>query len=329
MTNGSHPPVDAHRPKRALVLPGGGGRGAYQVGVYKALQEKGIKFDFAFGTSIGGLNATMIAQGQLERLEYLWSTIKASDIFHLPSASMVGRLVLGHKLGLLDTAPLEALLRRELNLQLLKQSKTKVGLCTTDLCSLETRLITIDDVMSTNELVDVLMATSAIPMAFPPRHIHGTGLWVDGGLVRNTPMETAIQLGADEIFMVLLHPEKINVCPTNMFEVLVRCLDIVLDASARREIQSAELYNRLIATDSVESIGRKNVNIRVFQPTRAVNTTLLEIDPERSRRLMSQGYEDAMTQLADYKPDTAESGHAEPGQMEPEEGKEINEVKAS
>jgi NTE family protein len=325
MTNGQSPLSEgAYRPKRALVLPGGGGRGAYQVGVYKALHEKGIKFDLAFGTSIGGLNATMIAQGHLERLEQLWSTLKASDIFHLPSASMVGRLVLGHKLGLLDTGPLEALLRRELNLQALKQSRMKVGLCTTDLCSLETRLITIDDVMSTNELVDVLMATSAIPMAFPPRHIHGSGLWVDGGLVRNTPMETAIQLGADEIFMVLLHPEKINVCPTNMFEVLVRCLDIVLDASARREIQSAELYNRLIATGSAESIGRKNVNIRVFQPRRAVNTTLLEIDPERSRKLVAQGYEDAMLQLADYKPDEPDSGHTESIQVS-----EINEIKAS
>jgi NTE family protein len=325
MTNGFSPSTEgAHRPKRALVLPGGGGRGAYQVGVYKALHEKGIKFDLAFGTSIGGLNATMIAQGNLERLEQLWSSLKASDIFQLPSASMVGRLVLGHKLGLLDTTPLETLLRRELNLQALKQSRMKVGLCTTDLCSLETRLITIDDVMSTNELVDVLMATSAIPMAFPPRHIHGSGLWVDGGLVRNTPMETAIQLGADEIFMVLLHPEKINVCPTNMFEVLVRCLDIVLDASARREIQSAELYNRLIATGSVESIGRKNVNIRVFQPRRAVNTTLLEIDPERSRRLIAQGYEDAMLQLADYKPEVPDSGHTESL-----EASEINEIKAS
>jgi predicted acylesterase/phospholipase RssA len=139
-------------------------------------------------------------------------------------------------------------------------------------------------------------------MAFPPRHIQGTGLWVDGGLVRNTPMETAIQMGADEIFMVLLHPERINVCPTNMFEVLVRCLDIVLDASARREIQAAELYNRLLAAGSEESAGRKNVNIRVFQPRRPVNTMLLEIDPERSKRLISQGYEDAMEQLSDYDP---------------------------
>jgi NTE family protein len=294
------PQTTSDRPKRALVLPGGGGRGAYQVGVVKALREKGITFDFAYGTSIGALNATLLAQGDFNRLEELWCHIKGKDIFTLPSASGIGRLVLGHKLGLLDTTPLEELLKREANLQKLKASSTKVGFCTTDLCSLETRLFTSDDIMSTNELIDILMATSAIPMAFPPRHIHGNGLWIDGGLVRNTPMETAIHMGADEIFMVLLHPEKINVCPTNMFEVLVRCLDIVLDASARREIQSAELYNRLIAAGSAESAGRKNVNIRVFQPRRAVNTTLLEIDPERSRKLIKQGYEEALEQLVDY-----------------------------
>jgi len=288
------------RPFRALVLPGGGGRGAYQVGVAKALQERGIEFDLAFGTSIGGINATLMAQGNMKRLEDLWCNIRGKDVFSLPSAHQIGRLVLGHKLGLLDTRPLEDLLRREVDLQKLKASKMKIGWCTTDLCSLETRLITIDDIVSTNELIDVLMATSAIPMAFPPRHVQGKGLWVDGGLVRNTPVETAIQMGADEVYMVLLHPERINVCPVNMFEVLVRCLDIVLEASARKEIETAELYNRLIASGSEESRGRKNVTIRVFQPRKPVNTTLLEIHPERSRRLIRQGYEEAMEMLDSY-----------------------------
>jgi predicted acylesterase/phospholipase RssA len=216
----------------------------------------------------------------------------------LPSAHQIGRLVLGHKLGLLDTSGLEELLRREINLQKLKASSTKVGWCTTDLCSLETRLITIDDIKSTHELIDVLMATSAIPLAFPPRHIHGKGLWIDGGLVRNTPMETAIHLGADEVYMVLLHPDQIDVCPVNMFEVLVRCLDIVLDASARKEVASAELYNRLIDTGSIESRGRKKVKIRIFQPKRGVNINLLDINPELSRKLIRQGYDDAREQLA-------------------------------
>lgn len=298
--NNFSPKPAGERPFRALVLPGGGGRGAYQVGVAKALQERGLEFDLAFGTSIGGINATLLAQNNMPRLEDLWCNIRGKDVFSLPSAPQIGRLVLGHKLGLLDTRPLEDLLRREVDLQKLKASKTKIGWCTTDLCSLETRLLTIDDIVSTNELIDVLMATSAIPMAFPPRHIQGKGLWVDGGLVRNTPVETAIQMGADEVYMVLLHPEKINVCPVNMFEVLVRCLDIVLEASARKEIETAELYNRLLAAGSEESRGRKNVMIRVFQPRKPVNTTLLEIHPERSRRLIRQGYEEAMEMLDFY-----------------------------
>lgn len=293
-------PEIPHRPKRALVLPGGGGRGAYQVGVVKALYEKGLKFDMAFGTSIGGINAAVVAQGGIERLEELWCQIRASDIFKLPSPHQMGRMLLGHKLGLLDNSPLEDLLRREVNLPKLRATNMQIGWCATDLCSLETKLFMMDDIMSTNELIDVLMATSAIPMAFPPRHISGHGLWVDGGLVRNTPMETAIQMGADEVYMVLLHPEKINICPTNMFEVIVRCLDIVLDASARKEIQTAELYNRLVAEGNIESKGRKNVDIRVFQPKRAVNTTLLEIDPQRSRKLITQGYDEAMELMAGF-----------------------------
>jgi len=294
--------VNGNEPKRALVLPGGGGRGAYQVGVAKALLEHGIIFDYAFGTSIGGLNATMIAQGDIARLEELWCTMKAKDIYHLPSPNQLGQLIFGHHLGLLDTHPLEEILKRELSLPKLKQSRTKFGICTTDLCSLQTNFITTDDIISSSELVDVLMATCALPMAFPPRQLHGSGLWVDGGLVRNTPMHAALESGADEIYIVLLHPEQINVCPVNMFEVLARCLDIVLDASARKEIQSAELYNRLVAAGNVESVGRKKVLIKVFQPHRAVNTTLLEISPERSRQLITQGYTEAMEQLIDPRP---------------------------
>lgn len=283
--------------KRALVLPGGGGRGAYQVGVAKAFNEVGIKFDMIFGTSIGAINGTMIAQGAIERLEELWSNMRPWDIFKLPSANQIGRMVFGRKLGLLDTAPLEEILKREIDLKRLKASSSTVGLFTTDLCCLETRLITVDEIMSNAELIDALMATAAVPIAFPPRQMHGTGLWVDGGLVRNTPMQACIDRGAEEIFTVLLHPESVNVCPTSMWQVLARCLDIVLDASARKELELMQLYNRLIAEGAEEATGRRSVRIEVFQPRKPVNITLLEIDPERSRMLIKQGYEDAMDHL--------------------------------
>ena len=111
---------DNSTPVRALVLPGGGGRGAYQVGVAKALIEQGYVFDYAFGTSIGGLNAALIAQGDIRRLEELWCSMRAKDIYHLPSPNTIGQMVLGHHLGILDTHPLEEVIRREVSLHKLK-----------------------------------------------------------------------------------------------------------------------------------------------------------------------------------------------------------------
>lgn len=279
-------------PKTALILPGGGGRGAYQIGVARALFEQGMKFDYAFGTSIGAINATLLAQGDLERLTEMWSTARLIDLFRLPLLTQLAGMMFGTKLGIFDPTPLEKIIRKEVDIKKLKASSTKVGFFTTDLCSLKTRLFTTDDINSQDELVEILMASSAIPLVFPPRQLDGEGLWVDGGLVKNTPMEAAIEMGAQEIYVVLLHPASINSCPTSMFGVLSRCLDITLDASATREIQAIHAYNRMIQDPPAE--GREPINVHIFQPREPVNINLLEINPIVSRHLMAAGYEDAM-----------------------------------
>jgi predicted acylesterase/phospholipase RssA len=245
------------------------------------------------------LNAAFIVQGHLKRLEEVWSNLREKDIYRLPDAAKLAKMILGHNLGLLDTAPMEELVRREVDLKKIKASSTKLAFFTTDLCSLETRMITTDEIMSTHELVDVLMATSAVPIAFPPRHLNGRGLWVDGGLVKNTPMQSAIELGVEEIYVVLLHPSKVEACPTSIFQVVARCLDIVLDASASKEINQLQQYNQFVDTFMPENQTRQKVNIHVFQPMTPVDTSLLEIDPERSKRLIKQGYLDAVAKLAE------------------------------
>jgi len=280
--------------KRALVLSGGGGRGSYEVGVVKALFERGLDFELILGTSIGAINATLIAQGALDRLEEIWCTLRASDLFRLPSASQIGQFVLGHGLALLDNAPLERLLWREVDLDRLRSGRVTVGWITTDMCSLDTRVITIDEIQTKQELIDVLMATSALPFAFPPRHLNGGGLWVDGGLVRNTPMQAAIDRGVEEIYMVLLHAGHMHACPTNIFQLLSRCVDLLLDASARNAIQLAGEYNRMLEELSAPA---RQIRIFQFQPHKPVNATLLDIDPVRARQLIQQGYEEAVCQL--------------------------------
>jgi len=68
---------------KGLVLEGGGAKGAFQIGSYKALKELGIKFDGIAGTSIGALNGALIAQGEEERAYEVWTQINTSRLFNL------------------------------------------------------------------------------------------------------------------------------------------------------------------------------------------------------------------------------------------------------
>lgn len=72
--------------KTALVLSGGGSRGAYEIGVYQALLDMDVKVDMVVGTSIGAMNAYIIAQGKFEVAKKLWLTLKTEDVFDMSEA---------------------------------------------------------------------------------------------------------------------------------------------------------------------------------------------------------------------------------------------------
>ena len=66
--------------KTGIALAGGGSKGSYQIGVWKALRELGIDYDIVTGTSIGAINGALMVMGDYERAERLWSTITVEDI---------------------------------------------------------------------------------------------------------------------------------------------------------------------------------------------------------------------------------------------------------
>lgn len=237
---------EATPPVRALVLSGGGGRGAYEAGVAKACFERDFHFDWIVGTSIGALNAALVGQNDLVLLEEMWQRIKSSDVYRLPSPAHLRRVFFGQQLGLLNTAPLESLLRSCVSLERLKAGRSKVGFVTTDLCGLGTRVFTGDEIETQDDLIDILMASSAIPLLFPPRSLNGEGCWMDGGLVRNTPIQAAINLGATEIYAVLVEPNSADACPSSLTQLISRVLEIVFDHSARSGIAHVTQHNRIL-----------------------------------------------------------------------------------
>ena len=69
--------------KTALVLGGGGSRGAYEIGVWQALKALGIKIDMVYGTSVGAINAAMVAQGDLDLTAELWKELETDMVFDM------------------------------------------------------------------------------------------------------------------------------------------------------------------------------------------------------------------------------------------------------
>ena len=72
----------------ALVLGGGGAKGAYEIGAIAALEELGIRAGSVYGTSVGALNAAMYAQGDMQAAEALWESLQLKDVISAENASI-------------------------------------------------------------------------------------------------------------------------------------------------------------------------------------------------------------------------------------------------
>lgn len=197
--------------KRAIVLSGGGARGAYQIGVWQALDALNIAYDIVTGTSIGSLNGVMMAQGDLAAATSLWANITTKQIASLPESTEDLTAEEYFKLLMKDivlhnganTTPLEELIQKTIDLPKLRDSPIALGLVTVEYPSLIPVEIAVKDIAD-DDLMDYLMASSACRPAFKLREIHGKK-YVDGCYHDNLPINLAISLGADEIIAVDLH----------------------------------------------------------------------------------------------------------------------------
>lgn len=198
----------------ALVLGGGGAKGAYQIGAIAALEEAGITAGSVFGVSIGAINAAMYAQRDMARAASLWENIRLSDILTADAVSIAedAENIFNHPERLLeyfsrnsqksvaDIAPLTALLRRHVSEEAVRNSPIRFGLTATRFPTLSCVEKTIAD-MEHGSLHQWLLASSAIFPLFPMQTI-GEERYIDGGFCDNTPVEMAIRAGARRIIAV-------------------------------------------------------------------------------------------------------------------------------
>ena len=204
-----------------LVLQGGGALGAYQVGVYEALHDGGIEPAWVIGTSIGAVNAALIAgnpvEQRLSRLNEFWrhvempsyvagpvdwlgmgnlvpnmtTVMRGIPAFFEPNLAALrgARAAVGiDKAAYYDTTPLRQTLEELVNFKALQDGSTRLTVGAVNACSGTMRYF---DSQYEAISVDHVMASGALPPAFPAVRIDGEVYW-DGGIYSNTPIEAVL-----------------------------------------------------------------------------------------------------------------------------------------
>jgi NTE family protein len=189
----------SERPRTAFVLSGGAALGAVQVGMLRALYERGIAPDLIVATSVGALNGAYIASRPFgpetaDQLAGVWRRIGRGQVFPLnPLTGFLG--FFGARRHLVPDRALRELLAEHLEFDRLEQASVPFHVIATDVLSGgELRL-------SRGEALEAVMASAAIPGVFPPVE-WGHRYLIDGGVSNNAPISHALELGAERVYVL-------------------------------------------------------------------------------------------------------------------------------
>lgn len=234
------------RPNRlAVVLAGGGARGAYEAGVLSYIfdelretRDKPVHLDIICGTSVGAINSVALAASMIEQREgmqhlvRLWSGLQMDRVLGFgwkQAASLTGVFGNGIATGIFDSTPMERLLRRQVPWREISGALRRGRLRALSITCTEVRTGRAVLFMQTGPGTSLpahspprtlmrsetigpkhVLASASLPLVFPPVRV-GSHLYVDGGLRHNTPVAPALRLGATHVLVVGSSQEVIGV----------------------------------------------------------------------------------------------------------------------
>ncbi len=199
----------------ALVLAGGGSKGAYQIGAIKALKKLGYNFDIVTGTSIGALNGCMVAQDDYEELYKLWDNIKLNDVVSgIKEINFNFEEIVNNKNMILsffkkyiqdsgaDISPFKKMVETLFDAKKLKKSKIDFFAVAVSYPNLKP--VFIDKKMMLEKGVDYLISSASCFPAFPIHKFENQS-FIDGGYFDNLPINLALSNGANNIIVIDLN----------------------------------------------------------------------------------------------------------------------------
>jgi NTE family protein len=188
---------DGHKPRTAFVLSGGGNQGVAQVGMLRAVLERGIEPDVVIGTSAGALNGAAVAYAPnltgIAQLDATWSALTAAEIFPGSRLQRAWNLV-KRETHLFEATGLDALVDRATPARSFADLAVPLRVIATDLDSGE------EVVYARGPLKPPLLASAALPGVFPIVEYDGRRL-VDGGVVDSVPLSHALAGPVDRVIV--------------------------------------------------------------------------------------------------------------------------------
>ena len=249
--------------KWALTLAGGGAKGAYQFGVWKALREMQLEKNLVAvsGSSVGALNAALISLNEFEDAGTIWTSIIPKQFLSINFDTIIGPLdtLVKRTLtdGLCSRDGLISIIDNYLNLAELKTARIPAYVCVSHYPSdcieclnekPEPEYISLNEV-DAHDARQLLLASSAMPYVYPPELIHDK-VYRDGGLSDNVPVFPMTTVGADKLIVVKLEPDdKVD---TSLYSKFSEVVEIV---------PSREIGDLL---DGTLEFSSRNVDFRVL-----------------------------------------------------------------
>lgn len=209
--------------RTAFVLGGGGGLGAHEVGMLKALFEVDIRPDLVVGTSIGALNGAFISAdptiGAVRRLTDVWIEAASQDLF---DDSVVDQLRRFARSGthVRSSEPLRQLVVDHLPVERIEELSVPFQCVAASIEKSTARYF------DRGPIADAVVASATVPGMFPPKEIEGEH-FLDGGLVASIPLDRALGLGAEEVYVLQVgRIEESLVVPDKPWEVAMVAFEI-------------------------------------------------------------------------------------------------------
>ena len=207
-----------------IVLEGGGAKGAYQVGAWRALREAGVKIRGAAGTSVGALNGALICMDDFQKAEHIWENISYSRVMDVDDQLMdqlkkfsirnlssltslnVGELISGAKRllkdGGFDIAPLKGLIDDVVDEEKIRSSDRELYVVTYSLSDRQPLIANVKEAPE-GTISDMLMA-SAYLIGFRQEKLGGK-YYMDGGGINNVPVDVLIDKGYKDIIVLRIY----------------------------------------------------------------------------------------------------------------------------